>query len=294
MKSVFVSVPIVISASLIFACGSKNKQAQPQPTTPGAQPTTPEPTTPAPAATTPDAAMQTDAMAAADTDAMSPNEDVGDVPAEPMEPEPVDPQQEPESGGGAPYHQFVPDSSRRRLILRAPPAQTPSARAAEARLERVRGGKLSRGKSLGTMTFVQSGNLVTITGKFTNLPRGKRGIQIRASGDCNGAAARYNGKHFNPTDSKHGPPESAQRHAGDFGNLVVDKQGNATFTIETDSLTVRPGPNSVIGRAIVITARADNGRTQPHGRAGAVIACGTIQQRAKMGSAPKRKRGKRR
>jgi Cu-Zn family superoxide dismutase len=45
----------------------------------------------------------------------------------------------------------------------------------------------------------------------------------------------------------------------------------------TDSLTVTPGVDSVANRAIVIHAKADNGKTQPSGASGAPIACGVIE-----------------
>ena len=128
---------------------------------------------------------------------------------------------------------------------------------------------------VGTITFEQKGNEVTISGQLTGLKAGPHAIFIHEKGDC-GRAAKNAGAHFNPTGAKHGPPASPQRHAGDFGNLDVDKQGNATFAMTTDSLTVAPGADSVVGRAVVVHARKDDGKTQPSGNAGAALACGVI------------------
>lgn len=130
-------------------------------------------------------------------------------------------------------------------------------------------------KKVGEMTFVQRGKWVTMTASFRDLPAGKHGLQIRTNGSCSSRALRSS-KHFNPTDSRHGPPSSAQRHVGDFGNLDVSKDGSAQFEMRTDSLTVGKGATSVVGRSVVITSRADDGRTQPDGNAGKVLACGVI------------------
>ena len=142
---------------------------------------------------------------------------------------------------------------------------------AEAELQATNGTK-----SYGKVVFQQSGDIVSIAGSFSGLKEGQRGFQIRENGSCeNGGRAA--GAHFNPTDSKHGPPSSAQRHAGDFGNLQVTESGEATFAMETDSVTVAKGPNSVVGRAVVVTARRDDGKTQPTGKAGKIIACGVVK-----------------
>jgi len=143
--------------------------------------------------------------------------------------------------------------------------------------------KLLKGStSIGTLRFEQQGNQVLITGQFTGLSPGMHGFHIHENGDCGGKAAKNAGAHFNPTGAKHGPPESGNRHAGDFGNLTVDEGGNASFEMKTDSLTVTPGADSVVGRAIVIHAKKDNGKTQPSGASGTPIACGVIEARGAL------------
>ncbi len=133
------------------------------------------------------------------------------------------------------------------------------------------------GAPVGTLNIDQDGNKVVLRGTFTGLKPGKHGIHIHEKGDCGGKDAKNAGAHFNPTKAKHGPPESGNRHAGDFGNLLADKEGNATFEMITDSLTVAPGPDSVAGRAVVIHKTKDDGKTQPSGASGPPIACGVIE-----------------
>jgi superoxide dismutase, Cu-Zn family len=150
-----------------------------------------------------------------------------------------------------------------------PAATTPaSAGVAKAELKMVSGDK-----ALGTMTFEQTDKTININGQFTGLKKGQYALYIHSKGDCSDKGKKV-GEHLNPTKVKHGPPASAQRHAGDFGNLTFDKDGNATFSMATDSVTLEPGrADSVLGRAVVIHARKDNAK----GSAGSAVACGVVQ-----------------
>lgn len=137
---------------------------------------------------------------------------------------------------------------------------------------------VGKSKTAGKLTFEVDGGKVKIAGTFTGLPPGEHGFLIRDDGDCDKQAKKA-GKDFNPTNVKHGPPESGTRHAGDLGNLVADKEGNASFEMLTDSLTIADGADSVVGRAIVITAKKDDGKSQPSGNSGKAIGCGKIERR---------------
>jgi Cu-Zn family superoxide dismutase len=161
-----------------------------------------------------------------------------------------------------------------------PAANNPAVPAAPAMSERAEAElKLLRtGASIGTLGFMQSGGTTTMTGKFAGLPPGEHGFHIHEKGDCGGKNAKNAGGHLNPTGVKHGPPESSTRHAGDLGNLVVDEDGNATFDMATDSLTVAAGADSVVDRAVIIHAKKDDGKSQPSGNSGDPIACGVIRK----------------
>lgn len=131
------------------------------------------------------------------------------------------------------------------------------------------------GSTLGTVTFEQSAEgTITINGQFTGLKKnGVHAFYIHENGDC-GNKAKNVGGHLNPTKAKHGPPSSSTRHAGDFGNLTADDQGNASFSMETDSVTMEGDrADSILNRAIVIHAKKDDKK----GNAGPAIACGVIQ-----------------
>lgn len=106
-------------------------------------------------------------------------------------------------------------------------------------------------------------------------PNQQHGFHIHEYGDCSddGTAA---GGHFNPSGFLHGSPDSPTRHVGDLGNLQADAQGVAHYE-RIDKVIDFAGPNSIIGKAIIIHAKADDFTTQPSGNSGARIACGTIR-----------------
>jgi hypothetical protein len=89
------------------------------------------------------------------------------------------------------------------------------------------------------------------------------------------------GPHFNPHNKTHGGPTSVARHVGDLGNVQTDASGAAKGTIE-DSYVKLIGPESVIGRMIVVHAGEDdlgqggNEESLKTGNAGGRAACGVI------------------
>jgi superoxide dismutase, Cu-Zn family len=128
------------------------------------------------------------------------------------------------------------------------------------------------GKDVGMMTFeLGENNQITMTGEFNGLPPGPKAIYVHEGGDC-----KKIGGHLNPTSAKHGPPSSSERHAGDFGNIEVDKGGTATFSMMTDSLSFEAGrADTITGRTLVIHAKKDDKK----GSGGAALACGVINMR---------------
>jgi superoxide dismutase, Cu-Zn family len=126
----------------------------------------------------------------------------------------------------------------------------------------------------GTVTFVQNGDEVTITGELTNLKPGKHGFHIHEFGDISGKDGLTTGGHYNPTKMDHGSPTDKVRHVGDLGNITADEDGKAVVKI-TDKVIRLTGPMSIMGRAVVIHADPDD-FGQPVGHAGARLAGGVI------------------
>ena len=86
---------------------------------------------------------------------------------------------------------------------------------------------------------------------------------------------------------QHGSVSSVVRHAGDLGNIVANEDGKATFNIilMPDSSTKLFGPNTIIGRTLVIHAGEDDlglantSDSASTGSAGSRLACAIIEEK---------------
>jgi len=130
----------------------------------------------------------------------------------------------------------------------------------------------------GTVNFFQSKDTVRVEASLTGLTPGLHGFHIHEKGDCSVPDASSAGGHFNPTGMQHGAPTDASRHTGDFGNLEADAQGNARYAQSFPDLKL-DGANSILGKAMIVHAKADDLKTQPSGDAGERVACGVIEKK---------------
>jgi len=128
----------------------------------------------------------------------------------------------------------------------------------------------------GKVTFVQVDDGIKIIADVNGLSPGKHGFHIYEHGVCSGEDVAAAGAHFNPTHNQHGGPDSAVRHLGDLGNLIADHNGHAYYHRVFNTLSF-DGPNTIIGRSIIIHADPDDYKTQPAGASGAKISCGLIE-----------------
>lgn len=133
---------------------------------------------------------------------------------------------------------------------------------------------LGDSKAKGKVTFLKQADGVLVTAEISGLSPGDHGFHVHQWGDISSADGMSTGGHFNPHNHQHGRPEATERHAGDFGNITADAQGNAKYSRVDKAMTLE-GPDSVIGRAIIIHANPDD-FTQPVGNAGGRIATGVI------------------
>lgn len=127
----------------------------------------------------------------------------------------------------------------------------------------------------GSVRFVQDVAGVRVLANLTGLTPGEHGIHVHESGDCSAYDASSAGGHFNPTDAPHADRGAESRHVGDLGNLVAGADGVARLNY-VDTKVALHGPNSIIGRSVVVHASRDDGSSQPSGNSGARIACGEI------------------
>ena len=144
---------------------------------------------------------------------------------------------------------------------------------AVAKLEAAKGNP-----AWGSVSFVEAEGVVVVRADVRGLrPSAEYGFHVHEKGDCSAPDFTSAGGHFNPGGKPHGKVGAPERHAGDLRNLRSDAEGNATYAFETPLLTVKPGPNSVVGKAVVIHANPDDYTSQPAGNSGPRIACGLIR-----------------
>ena len=127
----------------------------------------------------------------------------------------------------------------------------------------------------GIVTFTQTDAGILIEANVEGLSEGEHGFHVHEFGDVSKSDGTSTGGHFNPEDKEHAGPEDAVRHAGDFGNLIADENGNAHYE-RVDSLISFEGVNNIIGRAIIVHVDADDLVSQPTGDAGGRVAHGVI------------------
>lgn len=127
----------------------------------------------------------------------------------------------------------------------------------------------------GTVTFTATGDEVKVVADLTGLTPGKHGFHIHEFGDCSSPDAKSAGGHFNPGSHQHGAPDSADRHAGDLGNIEADASGKAHLEV-SDKMMKLGGNDSIVGHAVIVHEKADDLKTQPTGDAGGRVACGVI------------------
>lgn len=131
-------------------------------------------------------------------------------------------------------------------------------------------------QATGTLMVMNMGDGVHFSGVVAGLEPGPHAIHVHEKADCSAPDAASAGGHFNPGSMNHGAPDKLPHHAGDLGNIVAGKDGRAEINVHADGLSLKAGENSVLGRAFIIHAAADDFQTQPTGNAGARVACGAI------------------
>jgi superoxide dismutase, Cu-Zn family len=132
----------------------------------------------------------------------------------------------------------------------------------------------------GTVTFERKPTGVEVAVQLEGLKPGTHGFHVHEIGDCSAPDAKSAGEHFNPTSQPHAARDAAARHAGDLGNLEADASGKVQIKL-IDSQVRLEGPQSILGKAVIVHEKADDYTTQPSGNAGARVACGVVKAEAK-------------
>jgi Cu-Zn family superoxide dismutase len=136
------------------------------------------------------------------------------------------------------------------------------------------------GTVVGNAQFSEDENGVNITATvLQGLEPGEYGIHVHEKGETT-PDFEAAGKHFNPTEAKHGFNNPEGPHAGDLENIIVREDGTADYQATTDRVTLSGGESSLLdsdGSALVIHAKADDYMTDPSGESGDRVVAGVIE-----------------
>ena len=143
--------------------------------------------------------------------------------------------------------------------------------AATAELEPTKGNEAK-----GTVKFEPVSGGVRVVAELSGLKPGKHGLHVHEKGDCSAPDASSAGDHFNPTPAPHGSRDEKSAHIGDMGNIVANEDGEARLEYVDPHMALQ-GEKSILGKAVIVHAQADDLTTQPSGDSGARVGCGVVE-----------------
>ena len=140
----------------------------------------------------------------------------------------------------------------------------------------------SDSKVTGKAVFREENGKVTLKIKIEGAAPGTHAVHLHENGDCSAPDAASAGGHWNPSHEDHGKWSASPFHRGDIGNIEVGADGKGEFTMTTDLWTIGgPAETDVLGKGVIIHAKADDFATQPTGNAGGRVGCGVVKMAEK-------------
>jgi Cu-Zn family superoxide dismutase len=157
----------------------------------------------------------------------------------------------------------------------AAPAAAPMATGATAMVELQ---PTAGNQTAGNLAFATVDGRIEVTGSVTGLPAGsEHGFHVHETGDCSAPDGTSAGGHFNPATTEHGRVGQGDHHAGDSDNITAGDDGVAQVRTWLEGATIGDGaPTDIVGKGVIVHAKADDYTTQPTGDAGDRLACGVI------------------
>lgn len=128
----------------------------------------------------------------------------------------------------------------------------------------------------GVVTFIETEDGVRVIAEVKGLVPGKHGFHIHEFGDCSASDFSSAGRLYNPDNHPHAGPDDSPRKAGDLGNIDAKLNGWAYYD-RVDLTIALDGPESIVGKSVIIHRYRDDYISQPEGNAGERIACGVIE-----------------
>ncbi len=127
----------------------------------------------------------------------------------------------------------------------------------------------------GIVYFEKVASGFEVRGTIRGLSPGDHGFHVHEFGDLSASDGTSAGGHFNPQSQPHSGPDAERRHFGDLGNITADENGVAEFSF-TDDMIEAKGPNSIVGRGLIVHRDADDFTSQPTGAAGPRVGMAVI------------------
>jgi Cu-Zn family superoxide dismutase len=126
----------------------------------------------------------------------------------------------------------------------------------------------------GRVTFTKIYSGIHVHAEISGLTPGEHGFHVHEYGvwSEDGMAS---GGHFNPSNAPHAGPDAKKRHVGDLGNITANANGNATLDADDSHMSFH-GAHSILGRGVVVHAKADDLKSAPAGNAGGRLAVGVV------------------
>jgi len=130
----------------------------------------------------------------------------------------------------------------------------------------------------GKATFLEVNGKVTLRLRIRGAEPGTHAVHLHENGDCTAPDGASAGGHWNPTHEDHGKWVRPPFHHGDIGNVEVGSNGKGTLILTTDLWTIGGATETdVVGKGIIVHAKADDFTTQPTGNAGGRVGCGVVK-----------------
>lgn len=141
--------------------------------------------------------------------------------------------------------------------------------------------KNAKMEAIGTAELKKAEGGVEFKLNVSGLAPGKHGIHIHQNAKCEAPDFKSAGDHFNPDQKKHGMDNPGGPHMGDLPNIEADANGKVNTTFVSKAVTLDKGKTNSIsggeGKALIIHAQPDDGKTDPSGNSGDRVACGIIK-----------------
>lgn len=162
---------------------------------------------------------------------------------------------------------------------REPTTATPEAPFPQERVPLVASADLdpTEGQQVkGAIIFQELSEGVRVVAHIRGLDPRPHGLSIHGTGDCRAAAAPSDNGNSSSADPEQRQSQEMEYARVDLGNLVADEDGYAQLDLTFDSLSLGKGPNSIIGRAVIVHANTGNATTSSTGNSLSRLACGIV------------------